>query len=296
MDFDSFIDKAWTDHADDPRAVAHRLSEGAALASDEAQITQLANLAHHVFGEHLGEWSKGSAFIGGLSTLPAFVRQGTSGAALRRCLASLALSRETTVDPHDASAEFAELSISDRVRVFAMAAANLAERNAARARRLFDAALALVDGANFDAADPMNRAMAVSSNNLACSLEDKKTRSDDERRLMVTAAETARRFWEAAGTWLQVQRAEYRLSMSWLKAGDVTKSREHARACLAIIEANDGAAIERFFGWEAMCLAERAAGDDAAHVQALAHALAAFTALDDADRSHCTETMNRIAR
>ena len=114
--------------------------------------------------------------------------------------------------------ERAAMSASDRIRVTALAAANLAERDTPRASVLFGAALAEAERAGLDAADPTNRALAVTANNLACTLEEKTRRSPAERALMTTAARAARRFWALAGTWLETERAEYRLAMTWLQA------------------------------------------------------------------------------
>ena len=66
----------------------------------------------------------------------------------------------------------------------------------------------------------MNRALAVAANNLASSLEERSTRSAGERELMILAAQTARHYWGRAGGWLETERAEYRLAMSWVQAGD----------------------------------------------------------------------------
>jgi hypothetical protein len=38
---------------------------------------------------------------------------------------------------------------------------------------------------------------------------------------MIFAAKTTRKYWEIAGTWLEIERAEYRLAMTYLAAGDL---------------------------------------------------------------------------
>ncbi len=288
MDFDTFIETAWADHAADPRAVALRMSDAAVLAADEAQLVRLANLAHHVHGEHLADWRAGIAFMQQLASLPAFAAEGESGHTLRRCTASLTVC--------DSAADDAPgLSPSDRIRVAAMAAGNLAERDTPRAMRLFQQALAQAEHSGLGAADPMNRALAVAGNQLACTLEEKSLRSALERELMLIAAQAARRYWALAGTWLEVERAEYRLAMSWLQAGEVDRARVHAQACLDIVGANQGAALERFFGWEALSQVELAAANDADHAQALAQARHAFAELDDADKAWCATSLDKLA-
>jgi hypothetical protein len=289
MDFKTFIDKAWEDHAGDPHAVAQNLCQGAALVSDESQLVQLTGLAHHVYGEHLGQWLEGSAFLQSLTELAPYAADGDSGGAVRRSLASLALSQ---AEGHDAG--LTGLSLSERIRVGAMAAANLAERDTPRALGLFQGALDQARESDIGASDPMNPALAATANNLACTLEEKKGRSQQERELMIAAAHAARLYWERAGTWLQTERAEYRLAMTWLQAGDAAKARDHARSCLALIEANDGPALERFFGWEAMGMAEREGGNAAGHSRALANASKAFAELGESDKAWCAATLAKL--
>jgi len=288
MDFNTFMSQAWDDHATDARAVAQRLHEGIALVADEPQLARLADLAHHVHGEHLGDWRSGIAFIERLATLPAFVPDGPSGQTLRRCLASLALSAGDEPD-------VAALSSSDRIRVGALAASNLAQHDTTFAGRLLRDALDRARAAGLSATDPMNRSLAVTGNNIACTLEEKPGRSDDERALMILAAQTARHYWAIAGTWLETERAEYRLAMTWLQASDLAQARSHAQSCLEIVAANDGAALERLFGWEALGRVERAAGNATGHAHALARAREAFAGLADVDKAWCAASVDELA-
>lgn len=246
------------------------------------------SLGHHLFGDHLGQWHEGIAFIERLSAQPAFVAEGVSGQSGRCCLASLRVAAGDEV-------AFDALPTSDRVRVGAMAAANLCDHDTARAHRLLQAALDLAERSGLPAGDPMHRALAVAGNNLASSLEEKPARSTDERALMIVAAQAARRHWSIAGTWLEIERAEYRLANTWLQAGDMDRAREHAQACLAIVDANGGDTLERLFGWEALGRVERAAGHAQGHAQALAHAREAFEALDEDDKSWCAATVDKLA-
>jgi len=254
MDFDSFLSQSWDEHASDAVGVAERLAAaGPSLVTGDAQVAALANLVHHVHGEHLGRWADGRALLQSLAAHPACTAEGAAGAALQRFQASLALC-EASADGR------AAMSVSDRIRVTALAAASLSERDSARASALFSEALAEADHSGLDAADPSNRALAVTANNLACTLEEKTGRSAAERALMIAAAQAARRFWAIAGGWLETERAEYRLAMTWLQAGDPAQARHHAQQCLAIVEANGSAPLERSFGNEALALAERAMG------------------------------------
>lgn len=288
MDFKTFNARAWDDHAADAAAVAARLDEAIALVADEAQLNQLMHLGHHVHGEHLGQWQQGVAFVDRLAAMPLFVADGASGQAHRRSVASLRLAAGEPIDE-------AALTASDRIRVAAMAASALATRDSNRAKQLLQGALDHAQRADQPATDPMNRALAVTGNGIACALEEKPGRSADECALMILAAQTARHYWAIAGTWLETERAEYRLANTWRHAGDLARAREHAQACLDIVAANQGPALERLFGWEALGLVERAAGNAAGHAQALARAREAFAKLEEGDKSWCAASLDKLA-
>ena len=289
MEFKTFMAQAWQDHADDAEGVALRLVHGRELAAEESDIATLASLAQHVFGEHLGAWQRGMAFLEGFEALPGHSPDGTSGQTLRRCHASLALASGAAGDAR------AGLSVSDRIRVGAMAAACLAGRDTGRAMQLFQASLDAAQAAGLAATDPTLRALAVTGNSLACALEEQAERSADERALMILAAQAARHFWALAGTWLETERAEYRLAMTWLRAADAARARQHAQACLAIVDAEAGPALERFFAFEAIGCVEKEAGDSGAHAAALARAREAFAALPESNQAWCGASLEKLA-
>lgn len=142
--------------------------------------------------------------------------------------------------------------------------------------------------------DAANRALAVAGNNLACTLEEKAGRSAEERELMILAAQTGLRFWAVAGGWLETERAEYRLAMTWLQVGDLVQARVHAQRCLDIVQRESAPALERFFAWEALAVVARAAGGADAP-SAMAQARLAFAELEEADRSGCQPSLDKLA-
>jgi len=288
-ELDTFISDGWQQHADDPAGVAQRLPSGLGKVHDESGLVSLAQLAHHVYGEHLAAWNDGLKFLAALGRLPPFDAQGHSGQTLLRLRASLALA----AGEGDARGT---LSPSDRIRVGAMAAASLAGHDTARATALFQESLEEARSADLPASDPMNRALAVTGNNLACTLEEKIGRTAQERELMILAARTGRHYWERAGTWLETERAEYRLAMTWLQAGDPVQARQHAQQCLEIVSAQaEPPALERFFAWEALGVVERAGGNPTGHQRALAAAREAFERLDEGDRGWCAAELEKLA-
>lgn len=287
MDFDAFMTQAWDQHADDPDGVARRIvGEGLPALQQADQVTRLAHLAHHVLGEHLGRWAEGLALQHTLAALPTCT--GDAAAAVRRYIASLALAGG------DAAA-LAGLAGAPRARVLALAAGSLGTHDALRAGSLLREAVAVVDAAAPADDDPALRALAITGNNLACTLEELAPRSDEQRETMILAAQVARRFWARAGTWLEIERAEYRLAMSWLQAGDPARAREHALLCLTIVEDRQAPALERFFGWEALATVDRARGDAAGHTLAVGQMREAFDGLDEADRAWCQASLDKVA-
>ena len=288
MDFDTFLDRAWTDHATDPKAVARTLQdEGLQRVTDSGQLASVAHLAHHVFGAHLARWQEGVDFQEQLAALPCCTAGSNAAQAIGRHISALRLAGCLGDDRVGAS-------VSDRIRLSALAAINLAEHDAVRAAALLDEALARAASAGLPDTDPMHRALAVAGNNIAGTLEEVPELSAEARRLMILAAQTGRRHWAIAGTWLETERAEYRLAMSWLKAGDVVQARQHAQNCLEIVAANEGPALEQFFGWEALGLVERRACNDTGHAHALAQAERAFQALADSDRGWCQASLDKL--
>lgn len=285
-DFDTAIGRAWADHADDPRGVAARLPALQRLATEEPQLERWVGLARHLYGVHLGEWDRGTDALLALRTQSAYREDGTSGAALRRALASLAVAAGGTAHGFDAS---------EQLRVHAMAAENLVDHDLLRASQQLRLACAQGEREALPDADPAHRTLAAAANAIACTLEEKPDRSADERAAMIDAAQTARRYWGRAGSWLEVERAEYRLAITWTRAGDCAQARTHAQNCLAIVDANNGAALERFFGWEALGTVARAAGDADGHAQALARARAEFEQLSPDDRGWCGAELDKLA-
>ena len=151
------------------------------------------------------------------------------------------------------------------------------------------AAAGLPDG------DPAIRALAVTSNNLAATLEETSGRSAAETATMLDAAAAAREHWARAGGWLEVERAEYMLAKCRLAAGDAAGALRHARECVAICERNDADAFERFFAHGVSAQAHRALGDAAAFGAAKSAALTLHDALPADQKPWCEPTLKLLA-
>lgn len=287
MNFDQFLQTAWKDHADDPEAVASRLPEGIALVERPEQVALFARLVLHVEGEHLGRWQKGKELLAALRASPHFSGPDAESALRRGEAVLLACERGSL--PADG------LTLSERVRSLAAAAAALsAQAHGERAESFFRQALQLSGKLAKD--DPANRDLAIASNNLALALEERKHRAFRDTELMLIAAHAARKFWELSGTWLEVERAEYRLARSFLAAGKPHDSLRHAETCLEVCSAHDAAAIELFFAQEALALALAGAGQGEAATNAVGRARELFARLPEEEKPWCREPLEQIEK
>lgn len=280
---DTFVDQAWSDHAEQPAAVAARLPEGLLLVESDDHVSRLAMLAHHVLGEHLRQWVEAMAFLAALASRGV---HGEGGAAtLARCQASLGLC-------HDVKYEFTPMSDSDQCRATIMAACNLATMDPARASTLLEDAV--MRASTLPDADPGVRSLAAFSNNIAGTLRELDPLHKEQRDLMLRCAQVARTQWERAGTWREVERAEYRLAVCWLAAGDAKRALQHAQDCHAIVQQNGSEPLELFFAAEALALPAQELGDELGHGRAIATAQAAFAALQPRDQTWCRITLEKL--
>jgi hypothetical protein len=296
MTLDAFVAQGWQDHAKEPAAVWARLHEALPLVSNAGEIPFVAALVTHVSGEHLGKWAEGVAMLAQLGGLPVCAAGSPEAKVLSRSQAALLLCAGDEAGwKRAAAAGGSGHEASDRIRILATASSALAgQHRTAEAITRFEEALALASYGP-DAKDPAARALAVTGNNLAAELAEKAELTEAEKHLMIEAAKTGRKYWEIAGTWREVERAEYRLSVSYLKAGITKAAREHAALCLLIVHANGSEPGELFFGFECESRAYMASLD---HEGARAARLAAAEVLekieDPGTREFCAGELAKL--
>jgi len=284
MSFEHFLQTAWNDHAQDSAAVANRLHEGIALLEKTEQIPPLARLVVHVTGEHLGEWDRGLELIEQLRQSAQPPEGSDAESALARSKAILSLCRGDALP--------AGFSASDRVRILATAAGSLASHaQIATAEKFFREANKVAR--TLGKTDSAQRDLAVTCNNLAAALEEKKDRTFRESELMLIAAHASRRQWELAGGWLEVLRAEYRIAMSFLSAGKPSDACRHAELALEVGVANSAPPIELFFAEEAHALAQHARGEEGwrGSVEAAGRH---FSAVSPEDQAWCEAILGKL--
>lgn len=241
MNIETFVHQAWADHHNCSREVAQQLSEFVASTKQD-QIPSIVPLITHIYGEHLGEWSGGLELLEKLSALADTAEQRQM---IYRNQIALKLAGGMIEDVDD-------LMLSDQIRVLCLASsALLGQGQSERAAKYFCEAMGLAES-ELASTDPAIRSLAVTGNNLAADLEQRKNRNEQETLLMVKAAHTALKYWLKAGTWAQHQVAHYRLSKSLLAAGQNTEALEEAMSCLAMCKANKAGAYDLFWANEAV--------------------------------------------
>lgn len=287
MTFDEFLATAWNDHGDRPDEVAQRLATSTAVIAAAGHIPPYARIVAHVYGEHLGAWQRGVDLLRSLRALPAAAGDAGAEAAIARSVATLRVAGGDEA----AAAPFAG---EDRVSVLAAVAAMLAGRgDFGRAIAAYRDALALAERGLPDGS-PALRALAVGGNQVAVALEGKRDRDAAEAAGMVAAAQGGLTYWRRAGTWLEEERAHYRLARSLLAAGRAVDAVRHAQACVAVCAGNDAPAFERFFAFAVLAVAQRAAGNADGFAAAREEARRHYEQVPADERAWCADDLAEL--
>ena len=284
-----WLDQAQSQHADQPLAITAALTARAASLPADADGAEAIRLAEHVWLAHAADTSGLQAF---LDALPATLSDDASTApSLQRADGALAwLAGQVAKTQPDAT----------RWRVLQ----NVVLAMAAQGRSAEALGLLQADEATARALGPSDagQAFAATANNVASHLQDRPRGDEARDSLMLQAAAIARRAWENAGSWMQVERADYRLALCHAAAGQGAEAVEHARRCLAdcmadCVAAGDQAdALEHFFAHEALVRAHRAAGDAAAAGAAVQRMQVLLADIAEADglRAWCADVLSAL--
>jgi hypothetical protein len=284
--FDAFLQQAWADHADDAQAVAARLRSDTPAPESGAQIAALARFVVHLFGEHLGAFDDGRWRLAALVEHPQADAAALS--ALRVGIAGLSLAQ-------NGAAGRKGFTLEESIRSEATAAAIcVGRRDTARGMSLLRTArerLAAVP----DAGAAVHRPLAVACNNMAWELNERgPERSAAETVAMLDIAAASKLHWAAAGTWLEVERADYCIALCHLSAAQLDPALSAAAQCLTACTQNDAPAYEFFFAHEALARVQHARGDAAAHRRHVDAAQAAFDELPADDQEGCRATLAKL--
>jgi hypothetical protein len=140
------------------------------------------------------------------------------------------------------------------------------------------------------------RALAVRSNNLASIIEQQNSKRAEDQRAMIQFAHSARHYWELAGTWLEIERAEYRLCKSFASIGDYPNAHKHAQNCLRICKENQAPAFELFYAHEAILGLISISGSSVLDPSGILKEefLKTFQAMTKEDQDYCQPDYDRI--
>lgn len=254
-DLASFIDHGWDIHAEQPQAVAQALlARAPGLPADEVAARAIV-LADHVCLAHLHDSPTLQRF---LQALPAAVR---SADACQPVLGRIAWTL-AVADGREPPATADALRWRGMQSLWALWLA------AGRAADLLQMLQHEQPRALAHDDKTACSQLAATCNNLAVELRTGVRGQSERDAVMLALARASRALWQRAGTWVHVERADYQLARCHAVLGQGAEAVQHARACLAAVEAHaddpQADAFERFFAHEAMAWALHVAGDAAA--------------------------------
>lgn len=282
MKISDYVSTAWSIHANEPAKVLEDVKNQFAHIENEEEILALANLIVHVSGEHLGQWLVGLELLKKLKNNP--ILKNRQDMARMVTILELGNNSATSIE---------KFSPSDQARILAITASALSSLGGTKLSESYLVrAEQLVKG--LESSDPANKALAVTGNNLASTLEEKKERTENQTALMLRAAKIGKTYWEIAGTWREVERAEYRLSKSHLSAGLINEAFTHAENCLSIVAKNNNEPLELFFGLEALALAFKAQNKSAQVAETVEKMNTAFNLLSAKEQFWCKKTLEEL--
>ena len=287
MSFDQFVQKAWRDHGHDVKGVAARLRGAREWMTEPAHVAPLTRLIVHVFGEHLGDWDGAQRELQRLGQHALSQHDDAARSALRVAYGALTCAQGKSLPS-------AGLTTEERVSALCSGSAVALGRNELhQGSELFDAALALVQ-LGTPGASSFYRPLAVAANNLASALGEMVGRSPAQNAQMLRAAQVSRVYWEKAGGWLEIERAEYLLAKSNLRAGQTSLARPHAIACLSICQVNQAPDFELFFAHEMLATVARALNQREECDREMAQAAAVFARLSADDQAACKGDLDAL--
>jgi hypothetical protein len=256
--------RAWADHVARGDAVARRLRLRTPPPQNPDQLAQLVRIVVHLVGEHLGRFDDARWRLAALRPHPLADRSVQSALDVAAATLDIGQGRASTAEGLDGP---------QSVRAEAAAAALcLGRGQLERALQLISSAGARL--AALPVPSPQDhRPLAVACNNMTWELHDLGgQRSAAQTQAMLRLAAASREHWSRAGTWLEIERAEYGLALAHLSAGLHDEAWRHAAQCLAVCLHHRALPYELVYAHEAMARvhhARRESAELAHHVQAL---------------------------
>ena len=279
INFDQKIKDLWGEHAKNTDQVIAAFDEAMTLAQNADQVKKVIHLVVHIYTDH--RLDNNAAF-------EVLTQIENSKLNNVETLEIIDNSKNIFRFVDDPQLNISEYSEANQIKILAGAVSLLVFS------KKYDQALDFLSRAtslakNLANHDPSARSLAITGNNVACALGEKPERSAVESELMILAAKTGREFWEKAGSWLEVERAEYRLAQSYLKNRDFINSIKHANQCITICEKNTAPPLEFFYAFEAVTHVEKTIGQPLRSLEKMKHY---FNLLSDDDKKYCSPALD----
>ncbi len=282
MTFKEYIRSAWMNHAKDPRSVADDIRNNFNLMVSEEDVLKMAHLIVHVCGEHLGDWLLGLELIKKLKNNA----QIKDKPAMSRFKAILELGNNPNFPIN-------HFSNSDQVQIMATTASALANLGGLKnAEKFLNLSCELLP--SLPSGDPAYKSLAATSHNVAGALLELEHLSPVQTQLMIRSAVISRTNWEIAGTWVEVERAEYHLAKVFYKALKFEDGLKHAQACRDIVKSNGDVPLEKFFACEIMALAHKHLKNLTAFESFKLEMKETFSILAPEDQAWCKESLDKL--
>ncbi len=197
----------WQEHTKQPTAVAARLRERLACPMGEQDLIELAALATHVFGEHLGDWQAGMGYLDQLVD--------AHGDAPAESLRRIDRQHAVLERLEDVNASLDRFDANDRLYITALALPAITlQRSVAEAETAVAEAMHLLASNDCHA---YRKLFGVVTANLVCDLLDRSALSAARRRLLIVLAEKSHALWLQEGDETDREKSAFRLMQSYQK-------------------------------------------------------------------------------
>lgn len=252
MDITHYLEQQWRQHGDSPKSVVGSLESGLELLSvepaHEEKFRDYARLIEHTLLGHVGDIAAFDAWVARLEAL------SVTGDAAPAIKARLRFARDLVLERGPLPGVLPDDVLFPAASNAALGLSHNGRQEAALA--ILQRVIAELRGANKAKA----KVIANATNSITFHLQQG-PRHEMSGDLMVGAAVASREAWEKAGTWKEVERGEYFISMACAQAGRPEHALQHAQRCRDICLANGSDPYELFFAGEVLAKAYVALGD-----------------------------------
>ncbi|MDC1143040.1 hypothetical protein OAU50_08110 [Planctomycetota bacterium] len=264
MEFGEFISNCWARHRDETEAVAAELKAKIGDVANAQDALQYCNTVNHVYGVHLSNWGEAADLC-----VKALAERGNDHAlagpygnlavaqfmAGRHALSLVSAARAVQLT------DMEPISMTIRTNIL-IASALVDEKRFDEAVVLYSSVLEMARSRGEEKLSS-DRAVAITSNNLASELMSFEGREPRDDKLMLDAADAAHEFWKKAGNWVNEERAEYLLAQVHNAVGKFEEALQHAGRAIDLIQRNGEEVVDEAFINLAIAASFKGQGDRA---------------------------------